>query len=79
MSIDDEMSEKPWLIPPSGRVKIPEITGPLPSSIKLNLSNLFYIEKKDLLLSLSNHIFHGKGYFSSMQDVYTVCMIIKRK
>ncbi|KPJ82587.1 MAG: restriction endonuclease subunit R [Spirochaetes bacterium DG_61] len=62
MSIDDEMSEKPWLIPPSGRVKIPKITGPLPSSIKLTLSNLLYIEKKDLPPSLINRIIRTAAF-----------------
>jgi superfamily II DNA or RNA helicase len=56
MSINDEMLEKPWLIPPSGRVKAPEITGHLPSPIKLTISNLLYIDKKDLPSGLINRI-----------------------
>jgi hypothetical protein len=56
MSIDDEMTEKPWLIPPSGQVKSQEITDPLPPSIKMTLSNLLYIEKKDLPSCLINRI-----------------------
>jgi superfamily II DNA or RNA helicase len=62
MSIDDEMSEKPWLIPPSGRVKFQEITVPLPSSIKMTLSNLLYIEKKDLPSCLINRIIRTSAF-----------------
>jgi len=62
MSIDNEMSEKPWLIPPSGRVKFLEITGPLPSSIKMTFSNLLYIEKKDLPPGLINRIIRTAAF-----------------
>jgi superfamily II DNA or RNA helicase len=62
MSIDDEMSEKPWMIPPSGRVKALQITDPLPLSIKLTLSNLLYIEKKDLPPSVINHIIRTAAF-----------------
>ncbi len=62
MSIDNEMSEKPWLIPPSGRVNVLEITGPLPSSIKMILSNLLYIEKKDLPPGLINRIIRTAAF-----------------
>jgi hypothetical protein len=62
MSIDDEMTEKPWLIPPSGRVKFQEITDPLPSSIKMTLSNLLYIEKKDLHSGLINQIIRTAAF-----------------
>ena len=62
MSIDDDMSEKPWLIPPSGRVKFEEITGPLPSSIKMTLSNLLYIEKKNLPSCIINRILRTASF-----------------
>jgi len=62
MSIDDEMTEKPWLIPPSGQVKFQEITDPLPSSIKITLSNLLYIEKKDLHSGLINQIIRTAAF-----------------
>ena len=62
MSIDDEMSEEPWLIPPSGRVKVPEITGPLPSSVRLVLSNLLYIEKKNLPPAVINRIIRTAAF-----------------
>jgi superfamily II DNA or RNA helicase len=62
MSIDDEMTEKPWLIPPSGQVKFQEITDPLPPSIKTTLSNLLYIEKKDLHSDLINRIIRTAAF-----------------
>jgi hypothetical protein len=62
MSIDDEMTEKPWLIPPSGQVKSQEITDPLPPSIKMTLSNLLYIEKKDLPSCLINRIIRTSAF-----------------
>jgi len=62
MSIDDEMSEKPWLIPPTGQVKVLNITGQLPSSIKMIISNLLYIEKKDLPSGLINRIIRTAAF-----------------
>ena len=55
MSLDDE-EEEPWLIPPSGRVKVPEITENLPETIELVNSNLIYIPKSELPAKLLNQI-----------------------
>ena len=46
--IDDEMSEKPWLIPPSGRVKFQEIRGLLPSSIKMTPTSVSFFKSSHI-------------------------------
>ncbi|MGB9070347.1 MAG: DEAD/DEAH box helicase family protein [Candidatus Acidiferrales bacterium] len=45
---DDEGGDAPWLWNPSRKLKDERIMGPLPAEVCLVVSNLVYIEKKDL-------------------------------
>ena len=45
---EEDASGDPWLLPPSKRKREKPIEGPLPGSVRIVLSNLAYIEKKDL-------------------------------
>jgi len=45
---DEEKGEAPWLWRPSRKQKDERIAGPLPSKVRVVLSNLVFIEKKDL-------------------------------
>jgi superfamily II DNA or RNA helicase len=45
---DDQDGEAPWLWRPSRKKKETIITGPFPSSVRVVLSNLLYIEKQQL-------------------------------
>jgi superfamily II DNA or RNA helicase len=56
MSMYDEDSDRPWIIPPSGRWKPPVIGGKLPNSIVVVQSNLLYIPKQELPSGLINRI-----------------------
>lgn len=56
MSMDDEMSDRPWMIPPSGRRKAPAIRGKLPAEVKIVRSNLLYVEKENLPPGLINQV-----------------------
>ncbi len=47
-SPDEDAGEAPWLWRPSWKRKERQITGPLPSKARMVVSNLVYIEKKDL-------------------------------
>jgi hypothetical protein len=56
ISLDDEMTNRPWMIPPSGRRKPPAIRGELPSEIRVVHSSLLYVEKDNLPSGLINRI-----------------------
>jgi superfamily II DNA or RNA helicase len=47
-ALDGEGGTDPWLLPPSKKKREKPIPGPLPKRVRLVLSNLAYIEKKDL-------------------------------
>lgn len=47
-SSDYDESSDPWILPPSGRLALDRIKGPLPQRVSINLANLIYIEKKGL-------------------------------
>ena len=56
MSGDGGDAEDPWLIPPSGRRRVPEISGQLPDTVEMVLSNLVYVDKTDLPAGMINRI-----------------------
>lgn len=56
MSIDDDPDERPWMIPPSGRRRVPAIRGKLPTKVSVVLSNLVFVEKTHLPSGLINRI-----------------------
>ena len=56
MSISDDMDERPWMIPPSGRRKPPAIHGKLPKRVSMVQANLLFIEKDYLPSGLINRI-----------------------
>jgi superfamily II DNA or RNA helicase len=45
---EEDASGHPWLLPPSKKKREKPIAGPLPARVRLVLSNLIYIERKDL-------------------------------
>lgn len=47
-SSDYDESSDPWILPPSGRLALDTIKGPLPPRVAINLANLIYVEKKGL-------------------------------
>jgi superfamily II DNA or RNA helicase len=47
-SSDYNESSDPWILPPSGRLALEKIKGPLPQRVSIKLANLIYIEKKGL-------------------------------
>jgi len=53
---DDSFSGFPWCAPPSRRRKESPITGPVPQSIELVLSDQVYIAKADLTAGLRNRL-----------------------
>ena len=56
MSISDDMEDRPWMIPPSGRRKLPVIHGKLPKRVSVVRANLLFIEKRDLPSGLINRV-----------------------
>ncbi len=56
MALDDEMSDRPWMIPPSGRRKYPAIRGTLPAEVHIVRSNFIYVEKQGLPSGLINRV-----------------------
>ena len=56
MSMDDDMSEQPWMVPPSGYVEPPKIQGKLPDQIEIVRSGFIFIEKTELPSGLINRI-----------------------
>jgi hypothetical protein len=44
-SSDYDESSDPWILPPSGRLALDTINGPLPQRVSIKLANLIYIEK----------------------------------
>jgi hypothetical protein len=47
-AIEEEAGGNPWRLPPSKKKRDRPIAGPLPARVRLVLSNLAYVEKKDL-------------------------------
>jgi superfamily II DNA or RNA helicase len=47
-SSDYDESSDPWILPPSGRLALDTIKGPLPQRVSIKLANLIYIEKQGL-------------------------------
>jgi superfamily II DNA or RNA helicase len=56
MSVDDEAGEQPWMLPPSRRTKASVIRGAVPAEIRAVLSNLLYLEKRNLPSGLINRL-----------------------
>jgi hypothetical protein len=55
-SSDYDESSDPWIAPPSDRLALETITEPLPQRVSINLSNLIFIEKKDLSDAVLNRL-----------------------
>ena len=53
-SIPIEEYEKPWTIPPSGRLKLSSLSAKMPEKIDIVLSNMIFIDKRGLPPSLIN-------------------------
>ena len=47
-ALEDDSGGDPWLLPPSKKRRDKPIAGPFPATIRIVLSNLVYIEKRDL-------------------------------
>ena len=47
-SSDYDESSDPWILPPSGRLALDTVKGPLPQRVSIKLANLIYIEKQGL-------------------------------
>ena len=56
MVMCDENNDKPWVLPPSGRLKEPSISGQLPKEIEVVLGNQIYIPKDSLSAPLKNRL-----------------------
>ena len=52
----DEALEDPWTLPPSGRQQERQITGDLPESVSIVLSNQVFLEKEALPPALANRL-----------------------
>lgn len=52
----DEALEDPWTLPPSGRRQDRAITGDLPGSVRIVLSNQLFLEKETLPPALANRL-----------------------
>jgi superfamily II DNA or RNA helicase len=57
MSLSDEnASEVPWTLPPSGKQVETRISDPLPESVRITRGNLLYIEKRGLPSAMLNRL-----------------------
>ena len=56
MAVTDAEDAAPWILPPSRHRPDPPLTGPLPGSLELVLSNQIYIAKEALPPSLRNRL-----------------------
>ena len=56
LSVADEAEDDPWIRPPSRRRADPAITDPLPTTLRVTLGNLLYIEKRGLPAALLNRL-----------------------
>ena len=45
---EEDLASDPWLLPPSKKKRERMIAGPFPAKVRIVLSNLAYVEKKDL-------------------------------
>ncbi|MCI0663454.1 MAG: DEAD/DEAH box helicase, partial [Acidobacteria bacterium] len=55
-SIDDQVEEDPWTLPPSRKHTDKQISEPLPDSVRIVRSNLLYLEKANLPSAMLNRI-----------------------
>ncbi len=55
-SIEEDPGADPWLLPPSKKRREKPVPGPPPSSVRLVLSNLVYVEKKALPAALLDRL-----------------------
>lgn len=56
-ALDEDAERDPWLLPPSKKRREKPVEGPLPTKVRLVLSNLVYIEKKDLPPAILDRLF----------------------
>ena len=52
----DEDETAPWSLPPSGRLTLQKLEGPLPTRVSIQRGNMIYVEKKELPASFLDRL-----------------------